>query len=98
MSEEILASSDLVARQNEVLRQINEAPKGEDLSNSDAQLQAIARSDQRCPRCGELTWSIIPTLSFAQLCAPCMSTLRALDAEFDSGIKWFSQLVFDSAN
>ena len=94
---EILASSDLVKRQNEALRGILETPcegeYGDGMSDLDAQRLAIARSAQRCPRCGELTYALVPALPLSMLCAPCMGTLRAMDEAFDPALKWFSQIV-----
>jgi hypothetical protein len=94
---EILASSDLVQRQNEVLRGILETPcegqYGGEMSDLDAQRLANARSDQRCPRCGTLTYALVPALPLSMLCAPCMGTLRAMDEAFDPALLWFSQII-----
>lgn len=66
------------------------------LTETQKQERYVAASGDRCARCGDLTYNLLP--GGAQFCSPCVGLFRELDIKDHGGeFWWYSKMLLEIA-
>jgi hypothetical protein len=64
------------------------------LTETEKQDRYVMAGGDRCARCGDLTWNLLP--GGAQFCSPCVALFLALDTKSHGGeFWWFSKMLHE---